>query len=171
MKIANKFALYFFLVIVSITVFDYLPLNTAYAGEAEQSGLTKESINPDSLYYPFKRILEKAEEVFAFSKDSKRVFYNNLLKIRLSELNYVVIEKRFSAVEKSSKRFSYQAGILTDELIKQNNEDEKQKQIKEFGQYNNLLATLRDNFQANSSFWMLIQHDINSLNQLSDRLK
>jgi len=95
----------------------------------------------------------------------------SLLKTRLSELDYVVNNKVLSEVQTSSERFAYQAGILTQELIKQNNSDEKTKLVKEFEKYGNFLANLRDKYPANSSFWMLVQHDINTLSILSEHLK
>lgn len=128
-------------------------------------------INPDSLYYPLKRVWEKVRDQLNFSDDAKITFAKDLLRERLAELKFVVENKILSEVEHSSQRFAFQAGILVEEIAKQNKSSEKEKLMKEFEQYNTFLGQLRDKYQANSSFWMLIQHDINSLGILSEKLK
>lgn len=142
-----------------------------YAQESEQLELPKITVQPGSFYYPFKRLIERGRERLIFSKDLKRSFYISLLKARLAELDYVTSKRVLSEIQRSSERFAYQAGILTEELIKQDGNSEKENLIKEFDKYAKFLANLRDKYPANSSFWMLVQHDINALNILTDRLQ
>ena len=111
------------------------------------------------------------QEKLQFSKQAKINFYQSLLKTKLSELNYVVEKKFLSEVQSASERFAYQAGILTEELIRQNKSADKENVIKEFERFSPFLDTLRDKYEANSSYWMLIQHDINTLGILSAQLK
>lgn len=139
-----------------------------YAEETEQLKLPNTTINPGSFYYPFKRLIEKGRERLVFSRDSKKSFYTSLLKTRLAELNFVVNSKMLSEIQSSSERFAYQAGILA-EVGKKGKDSEKL--IQELEKYSKFLDTLRDKYPANSSFWMLIQHDINTLNILSEQLK
>lgn len=127
------------------------------------------NINPGSFYYSFKRLWEKGMEKMQFSTQSKINFYQSQLNTRLAELNYVVENKLLSEVQASSERFAYYAGILTGELVKDN--IDKEKVIKEFEQMQIFLDKLRDKYPANSSYWMLIQHDINTLKILSESLK
>lgn len=152
-----------------ITVLFFQSTGLIYAGESEQLGLPKTSVNPGSFYYNFKRLFEKGQEKLIFSKSSKETFYSSQLKVRLAELNYVVENKVLSEIESSSKRFAYQAGVLTDFVVAENKD--KEKTAKEFEQMQKLLEKLRDKYPANSSFWMLIQHDINTLSILSEKLK
>lgn len=154
-------------VLVFLCVFIFVLSGSVYANE--QLSLPDTKINPGSFYYPFKRILEKGWEKLQFSKQAKINFYESLLKTKLAELNYVVEKKLLSQVQGSSERFAYYAGILTGELVKEN--EDKEKMVKEFEQYGKFLEKLRDKYEANSSYWMLIQHDINSLKILSDQLK
>ncbi len=145
----------------------YSPLPT---GAVEESiNIKNESINPGSFYYTFKRLWEKGAEKLKFNKQSKIIFYQSQLKTRLAELNYVVENKLLSEVQTSSERFAYQAGILTEELVKENKG--KSELVKEFDQFSIFLDKLRDKYPANTSFWMLVQHDINTLTILSERLK
>lgn len=155
------------LVLIATLIFQSTAL--LYAEEPEQLTLPKTTVNPGSFYYSFKRIWEKGQEKLAFSGDSKKSLYNSLIKTRLAELSYVVENRVLSEVESSSQRFAYQAGVLTDLVIKENKD--KQKTTEEFQQMQKFLEKLRDKYPANSSFWMLIQHDINTLTILSEKLK
>lgn len=160
--------------IAKITLFLIIPLLLAglvFADNTSSLSLPKTNINPGSFYYPVKRILEKGWERLQFSETQKIAFYKSQLKTRLAELNYVVEKKLLSEVQSSSERFAYTAGILTEELVRQNKAADKENLIKEFEQFSKFLDKLRDVYPANSSFWMLIQHDINSLKILSERLK
>lgn len=155
------------LTLLLILTFSLTDLSPIFAGG--QLNLPSTIINPGSFYYPLKRLWEKGYEKLQFSNDSKISFIQSQLKTRLAELNYVVEKKLLSEVQTSSQRFAYSAGILTEELIKENKD--KAKTIQQFQQMQDFLEKLRDKYAANTSFWMLIQHDINSLKILSDRLK
>ena len=137
----------------------------------ESISLKNEVITPGSFYYSFKRLWEKGLEKLQFSRESKITFYQSQLQTRLSELKNYLENKVLSEVQTCSERFSYYAGILTDELVKQNKSGEKEKIIKEFEKMQKFLEGLRDKYPANTSFWMLVQHDINTLKILSDTLK
>lgn len=161
-------------ILIFLCLFAFV-LNTPVYGDGELN-LPDTKINPGSFYYPVKRLWEKGQEKLQFSRQAKINFYGSLLKTRLAELNYVVEKKLLSEVQSSSERFAYYAGILTVELVKENERSsssnkDKEKAVKEFEQYGKFLEELRDKYQANSSFWMLIQHDINALGILSEQLK
>lgn len=89
---------------------------------------------------------------------------------RLSELNYVVEKEYLGEIQKASERLAFYAGKLEQE-VRNNTRYMKNKTTDDFRMYQKILTTLRDKFPANSSFWMLMQHDINTLNILSDNLK
>lgn len=138
---------------------------------AQGNGITlkNESINPGSFYYSFKRLWEKGLERLQFSKQSKVHFYQSQMLTRLAELKFVVENKILSEIQTSSQRFAYTAGILTNEVIKDN--VDKKNTAEQFQNMQKILSKLRDNYPANSSYWMLVQHDINSLNILKEGLK
>lgn len=166
MKISVK-KTFFSLIFILLFIFYPLSINAA----DETLVIKGEGINPGSFYYSFKRIWEKGMDRLQFSTDSRVNFYQSQLKIRLSELNYVIENKLLGEVEQSSQRFAYSAGTLTNNLVKQNKSSEKEKVIKDFEKYSKFLEQLRDKYEANTSFWMLIQHDINSLGILADQIK
>lgn len=163
MNIIGKKIIFSFL-IVFLIVFQPITINAE-----ENLSFKNEAINPGSFYYPFKRVWEKGMDKLQFSNQSKINYYKSQLSVRLAELNYVVENKVLSEVQTSSERFAYQAGILTDEVVKSNKN--KDKIMQEFKQMQVFLGPLRDKYPANSSFWMLVQHDINTLGILSEKLK
>lgn len=156
-------------VLVYLCLFVFVLSGSVYANE--QLNLPDTKINPGSFYYPVKRLWEKGQEKLQFGRQAKINLYGSLLKTRLAELNYVVEKKLLSQVQGSSERFAYYAGILTEEIVKQNKDADKKNLIKEFENFSPFLESLRDKYEANSSFWMLVQHDINTLRILSDQLK
>ena len=157
------------LLIFVIFVFICQPL--VVNGAEESISLKNETITPGSFYFSFKRLWEKGMEKLQLTRDLRINFYKSQLKIRLSELNYVVEKKLLGEVQQSTERFSYTAGKLTEELVMQNKPSEKEIVIKEFEKFQKYLDKLRDKYPANSSFWMLVQHDINTLKILSDKLE
>lgn len=164
--IVNKLKL--LIVVILLSLFLY-PSSLIYADENLDLPTTR--INPGNFYYNLKRLWEKGIGNLQFSKQSRITFLKSLLKTRLAELAYVVDKKLLSEVQQSTERFSYQAGILSDKLVSQGKPEDKKKVIEDFGRYAKFLEKLRDKYPANSSFWMLVQHDINTLNILSEQLK
>lgn len=140
---------------------------------ATELNLPKTTVNPDRyLLFNIARLIEKGELLIKFSKESKRDFYNDLTLRRMSELKYVVDNKLLGEVEKSTQRLSYQVGILSDYISM--NRAELTNTIpgtKELlTNYKVLLANLRDQYSANTSYWMLVQHTINSINLNLEKL-
>lgn len=156
----------FIAVFLSIALY-ILPVNIT--AHEQDLNLPKTVINPGSFYYPFKRLIEKGREKIVFSESGRVSFYSSLLKTRLAELDYVTGKKALSEIQGSSQRFAYYAGVLTEAVIK--TVKEKDSFSKVFGEYGEYLQTLRDRYPANSSYWLLIQHDINTLGILAERLK
>lgn len=163
----------FFLITLIFTIILTFPstVSLVFGKEIVEIEIKNELINPGSFYYSFKRLWEKGLGQLMFSQNSKISFHKAQLKSRLAELKVVVDEKILSEVQRSSERFAYQAGILTNEIVKKDDPKIKGKLLEEFEKYDPLLQKLRDRFEANSSFWMLVQHDINTLKILSERLK
>lgn len=138
-------------------------------GESIQ--IKEESINPGAFQYPLKRAWEKMRLFFTFGSENKLNFQQVLLGKRLSELKFVVDKKDLSVLETTSQRFSYQAGTVVEQLKKSGKDEKKAEVLEDFAKYQPVLENLRDQYPANSSFWMLLQHSINTLKILSDQLK
>jgi len=133
------------------------------AKDEQTSALPDVRIPPESFYYPIIRIIEKAQVNFYLNSDSKADFYKNLVQKRVAELKHVVDNSYLDQIERSSQRVSYQVGILTDYIVSKNLNSKKSSIIDLYKKDKIILEKLRDKYPANSSFWMLIQHIINSI--------
>lgn len=138
---------------------------------AENFTLPKSRVNPGSVIYSAKRFSENMLMKFNSSKEGRLNFYKKLMVTRLSELDYVAANKKLGEVEKSSQRFAYQVGILTDYIVSEKMDKEKEGLLQSFEQYKPILAKLRDVYPANTSYWMLLQQDIDTLNINAEKLK
>lgn len=149
-------------VILLIIILVFLTNLSLVYGQQEIN-LPSVSIQPSMTYYPIKRLFEKLMEKFQFTNEAKEKYYEDLLQKRLAELKYIVDKAYLDQVERSTQRVSYQVGILTDYAVDKKL-DNKKLQIKDlFKKDKVILEQLRDKYPANSSFWMLVQHSINSI--------
>lgn len=141
---------------------------------AAEIKLPTTSINPDKyLFFSIKRLIEKATLLTKLNKESKVTYYKGLTLTRMAELKYVVENNLLGEVERSTQRLSYQVGILSDYITVDNKELSNKKQdIKNLliG-FKKPLENLRDKYPANSSYWMLVQHSINSIDLNLEKLK
>lgn len=156
--------------IVSIISFLFIFQNLSLAQSPESFNLPVQLTLPGNPTYQFKRLKEKVNIIFKFSKQSKFSYRQELLEKRLSELVSLVEAKNANEIANSSQRFAYQAGVLAENSYKANKE-ERELIISLFEKYKPILEKMRDNFPANSPFWLLAQQDIDTLNILSGRLK
>lgn len=141
-----------------------------HAAEPEKLNLPTQVVNPGDFYYQPIRLWEKITEKFQFGNDAKFKYLNSLIDKRMSELNFVVKNKRLDEVQRSSQRLAYQVGTLTDLLVQKGDKQAKDQLKTRINSFIPALSELRDNFPANSSFWMLVQHDINSVKEYADKL-
>lgn len=167
MKLIKYILLGVFLILTAFSLF----AQTAQAQSPESFGLTLQQTLPGNPNYKFKRLKEKIKVIFKFSKQSKFDYREELLEKRLSELVSLVESKNANEIANSTQRFAYQAGKLAEGSYNDKSSDRKKEIIDLFGKYKPILDQMRDNFPANSPFWLLSQHDINTLDILTDRLK
>lgn len=120
-------------------------------------------IQPGMFIYPLMRLEEKFLEKFQFNSGAKEKYYQDLVQKRLAELKFVIDNNYLDEVEKSSQRVSYQVGILTDYIVREKLDSNKSTVIDLYNKDKLILEKLRDKYHSNSSFWLLVQHIINSL--------
>lgn len=140
---------------------------------AAELSLPTTKINPDNyLFYSFKRLYEKGLAFTKLTNNSKADYYRDLTQARMAELKFVVEHDLLSEVQKSTERLSYQIGILSDYISNKSDLADKKQNINDFlKSYKGPLDNLRDKYPANSAFWMLIQHNINSIDINLEKLK
>ena len=162
-------AFIFILSIILIFITYVLPPSIPFASENNLS-IKREIINPGSFYYSFKRVWEKFALIILFWPQSKQNYQSYLLDVRMSEFKKIAEEKNLDEFQKASERLSYQAGVLTDQIENSKNKQDKQQLKDKFRSLSKILPELRDLYPANSSFWLLVQQNIDTLKILSDRL-
>lgn len=155
---------------IVILIFLLFSVQITYASELDNLNLSTQAINPGDFYYLPVRLWEKIAERFKFSDNSKFNYSNSLIDKRMSELGFVVKNRRLAEVQKSSERLAYQVGTLTELLIKEGDTPKKEQLKKKIDSFSPALVELRDYFPANTSFWMLVSHDINALKEYSEKL-
>lgn len=162
--------------IVSLILY-FLNTNATFLKITGEEVINYPSINSISFLYPFKRVWEKAHYYIIVTKNNRFLFNKSLIGERLSELRYVVEKKISPEIKPTTERFAYQAGITVDQLISLNEKNipdkiDKTNHLKaNFENYKKTLASLRDLYEANSSYWLLIQQDIDTLDILFDKIK
>lgn len=134
------------------------PLSTPSAQET----ISYETINPkDSYQYSLKRLKEKLTlMILSFSAKSKYNYYNELLKIRLAELKYVVDKKDISNIETTSQRYSQTAGELVDFVLKNKLSTELEKVKENLALQKKILGELALKFNDTTAEWRFIKHDL-----------
>lgn len=164
------------IVVAILILFSLISLNQIYAQNTPMPSLKlnssyeQEETYPGMPYYSVKRLFEKISGKLLFMKDSRINYEQKLLKKRFSELKYIVETKNLDEIQRTSERFAYQAGILTDLCLGEPVE-KRERVINLFKNYKDDINLLKYNYELDSSYWILMLHDVNSLDSLTARLK
>lgn len=128
------------------------------------------SIYPNSFYYPLKRLWEKIRISFAFTNDAKIKVNQDLLDERLAELIYILDNNKLSYIETSSQRFAYFTGQLAENLKTKRDANLNARFKDKFKDYSEVLQSKLGSYPSNSSYWLLIKQDMDTLEILSNQL-
>jgi hypothetical protein len=148
----------------------YPLVNPINAEGPETYNLPTQKTLPGSSSYPLKRLKEKVGYFFAFSQNAKINYQLSLVEKRISEVVSLVDQKQIDPLELSGYRFAAQSGEAAN-LVVNGTPEQKGRVINQFNGYITILGKLRDKFPANSSYWLVMQQDIDSLKLLTDKLK
>ncbi len=130
-----------------------------------------ESVNPtDGISYLLKRMNEKVNLFFAFSNESKVIYYRKLVNVRLSELKFIIEKKNMGYFEKSTQRYFTTAGQLTSLLTSTNIKSEFASVREELSSHIPVLEKLRDNFDSSTAEWRFVEDDINYIKGYTSNL-
>ncbi len=136
--------------------------------QGDNGELNTPRIVPGNFYYPVKRVWEKIRVRIAFSKDAKISIYKTLTNERFRELEYLSENRRVDQLEKASQRFSFESGRLAEYIIE--NKIDYKEVSDSYEKYSSKLIHLRDLFEANSSNWLFLQQNIDTLKDLKEKL-
>lgn len=127
-------------------------------------------VEVDHVANIFEKLGEKITLFFKFSKDGKFNHQKFLLEKRLAELKYVVDSKEWDPVEETSSRYATYLGNFTYFVIKNNLKDKKDEVLSTYQRHSQVVEGLQKNFEFNSGWWMLLEHDINSTKIFSTQI-
>lgn len=161
---------------IKLTVFLFIPLlfinfaPTTYAGkqtlitqqELDETGFKEyESINPNFLIYPIKRIAEKIKLALLFNREEKAKYQYVLLDKRYKELVFIINFKKTGFLEETVLRYNSHLGNL---II--NNKDLASNYKDKISNYPVVLKTLQDRYDSKSATRLLIQQAIETTRRL-----
>ena len=109
------------------------------------------------------KVKEKIGLFLKFSSTSKAKYWRKLIDTRLAEIIYVVDVDMIGDVEETTSRYSTYLGHYTNYLEKKNLTSQREISLAMFEKHKEILGILRDNFEYDSAWWLLIQHDINTI--------
>lgn len=132
---------------------------------------TKTGVEVDHVANVVEKFKEKVTLIFKFSKEDKFNYQKFLLEKRLAELKYIVDGKEWDPVEETSSRYATYLGKFTEFVAKNNLKDKKEEILGMYGRHKKVLEELQKNFEFESGWWLLLQHDINSTEIFSTQLK
>lgn len=159
----DRFLKFFIFLIIYCFLFSQLSTVSAtqpmYLNDMELKSLgftSYESINPNLLIYPLKRISENIKIKLTFNKQKKRDYLYQLYEIRLKELVYIINNKKEGFLLSTADRYNSFVGVL-----KMENVIDKDLKLKIESKVK-LLERLRDIYPANSENWNKLQQTIDT---------
>lgn len=117
------------------------------------------------------RIQERINILFKFSPQSKIDYQKELTEKRFAELVYVIENRKGDFIEETTSRYAAYLGRLTEVAIKNKAFDKKNSFLEMLENHELVLEDLIKYFEANSGFWLLLKHDINSINIYSEQIQ
>lgn len=128
--------------------------------ELKSSGFGEyESINPNLLVFPIKRILETISLKLSLDKKSKIKYQYDLLDKRYRELVFIINYQKTGFLRESVDRYDSLLGKL---ISKYKDQAPKEK----ISIYINVLKNLQDRYNNESAYRLLIQEAIDSTKRL-----
>lgn len=155
--------------IILISLFILIPQITLADNGLESTPAVK--IKTEQISNVIDRLKEKISLFFKFNNADKLTYQQQLAELRLGELDYVIRTGQGDFIEEVSTRYAAYIGRLSESLLPSKNTSQKEQALEMFKNHSPILATMRDNFPANSGFWLLLQHDINTVQIYSDKIE
>ncbi|MCL5069536.1 MAG: DUF5667 domain-containing protein, partial [Actinobacteria bacterium] len=118
-----------------------------------------ESVNPDSLIYPLKRIVEKTKSLIISGQANKSEYAFELLNTRFNELVYIANYQKSGFITEVVSRYNTSIGQLKSAHLQAKNKSQINNYLK-------ILQTLRDGHPANSAAWLNLQQAVDTTHSI-----
>ena len=119
----------------------------------------------------WEKVSEKINLFTKFNKVGKAKYWRELIDTRFAEIKYAVDGSRLGDIEDMTSRYSTYLGYYSEFLIKNNLSSEKEITLSMFGKHSEILKGLQQKYEFDSAWWMLIEHDINTLVIFKDKIQ
>lgn len=121
-----------------------------------------ESVNPNALIYPLKKLGEKIHTLFLLNKENRIKYTTSLVTIRFQEVVYIINYQKNGFLPETVTNYT----SFLDEVRRLNGDSLKSnsKFKVQISRYVTILEILRDHYHANSARWFSIQQAIDSTN-------
>lgn len=136
-----------------------------------ETSFSSEFLKIDNPSNHFDRLIEKIILFTKFNEQSKAEYMMSLLDKRLADLNFVVTKDRGNLIEEISSRYASFTGELGNYFLENNLKNKKLNLIKKFEIHKKVLIKIQKPYSSDSPFRMLLQHDINTINIIRDKLE
>jgi hypothetical protein len=141
-------------------------------GSSRAQGVEESSVNKvDHVAQGLEKVWEKVGLMVRLTKGAKYSYRVGLLEKRLAELEYVVETEKYNYIEDSASRYSTYAGKLNELLLSNNMVAEYEKVIGIYERHKIIIGQLQANFQYDSAWWLVTQHDLNVLDEFILKLQ
>ncbi len=158
-------------IFLAIVLFFTLVISPVSAEHQSQGLATGSAERVEKLSNVIDRLGEKIQGFFKFSSEDKVSYQKELVERRFAELLFVIDNGQGDLIEEVSGRYATYVGKATDDLISKKVSSQSDEYLRMFEKHLKILPVLRDHFPANSGFWLLLQHDINTVQIFSDKIK
>lgn len=130
--------------------------------ELKSLGFNKyESINPNLLIFPLKRIIEDVKLKFIVDKNNQAKYQYSLLDTRFNELVFIINFQKTGFLAETVDRYNTLAGVLIS-----NHKDQSAEYKQKLSFYLKVLKYLQDRYNSESAYRLLIQQAIDTTGRL-----
>lgn len=116
------------------------------------------------------RVFEKTKLLFQFSPEGKAEYWRKLVEVRLDNLKSAVDQNNLGLIEETSSRYSTYVGRYSEYVLGNRIRGQKEAAIEMFNKHAEILSSIQTKYIYDSAWWLLIQHDINTLGIFKEKI-
>lgn len=135
-----------------------------------ESSFSAEFLKIDNPSNHFDRLVEKIILFTKFNKQSRAEYMMERLDKRLADLNFVVTKDKGNLIEEISSRYASYTGELGNYFSDNDLESKKKKLTEKLKTHKKVLTEIQKKYSNDSPFRMLLQHDINTIRIIQEKL-
>lgn len=156
---------------MALVIFTFLLLfNSSIRATAISSATESGIIKVNHVAGLFEKISEKISLMLKFNQEDKADYYQELLDKRLAEIEFVTENGQGDLIEETSSRYATYLSTVSDFIISNKINNKKDSVLKTLEEHLKVLESIQSNFEFESGWWILIQHDINLVKDAKNKI-